>query len=205
MPSSEIHTTSVTCVQAGRARASSRRCSRSPAPARPACRSAPARRGCSSVRSLARAPRRLARRRLPHGRARQRARIAPSTPHAAGSQIRIESGGISSSRLQQEVEGRRPSRRARAARRSSARSRSAPRAPRPSRRARSRWCRRRACPATNTRSNVPVAKRPNAAAGRTTSASISSSKYHLCANSSYTAPKRSRARTANAGFLTQMR
>ena len=78
---------------------------------------------------------------------------------------------------------RRPRRRARAARRSSARSRSAPRAPRPSPRARSRSCRRRACPATNTRSNVLAAKRPTAAAGRTTSASISSSKYHLLTSS----------------------
>ena len=119
--------------------------------------------------------------------------IAPISAAAAGSQIRIESIATRSA-LEQEVEAdagdaehhqrgvdaQQPVLRCRA------------RAP--SRRARGRSCRRPATPLTTTRSKVFWAKRPNHAPGRTTSASISSSKYHLCSNSDVSGAKRARDR-----------
>ena len=130
------------------------------------------------------------------------ARRAGRTPPAARSGSRAAASGSRPLGLQQEVEGRRRPRRARAARRSSARSRSGPRARRPSRRARSP-----VVPPTIVSSIDPpleacrarsVPPRPT---GRTTSASISSSKYHLWTNSSYSgrAAARGRPRRCPAG------
>ena len=57
-------------------------------------------------------------------------------------------------------------------------------------------------PLTNTRSNVCCPQRPAHSAGRTTSPSIASSKYHLLTNSRYRNPKRSIIRALVPGRLT---
>ena len=58
---------------------------------------------------------------------------------------------------------------------------------------------------TNTRANVLLANWPVIAAGRTTTVSISSSKYHLLTNSSYAGRSRSRTTAAVPGRCTHTR
>ena len=173
MPSWAIQTTSVTCCRPCRP-ASSRRCSRSPARAPP---SAPQRSSRSS--SPGDAPpacSRAAARRSGEQRAEQPARGGQPEQdrerwhrcrsHRSGLQQEVEADARDAEHQQRRVVAHEAALyRAHGGRAGAHDARS---------------CRRSASRRTNTRSNVPVANAPAAATGRTTSASISSSKYHLC-------------------------